>query len=584
MEEQPVRILLGNERIQAELLDHDDPYQQWMTRHFPRTADLLDQRERVALFKERPLISVLMPVYDPPIEFLNAAIRSVMDQSYANWELCIADDRSTNPEVRSCLEEWMDTDARIKVIFRTDNGHICRSSNSALELVEGAYVAFMDHDDLLSLDALFHIATRLNLEPGTDIIYTDEDKVDEKGRHSDAHFKPQWCPDHLLSRNYFSHLVVMRTTLVRELGGFRVGFEGSQDYDLILRATERTTHIEHIPRVLYHWRIHAASSALSEDVKPYAYLAGQKALKGSLERRGEPAEVDFLPGYRGYRITFTEPLTGKVSVIIPSKDKTEVLATCVRSLFDLTDHPDFEVIVVSNNSKEPAFFAFMEEMERSQPERFRWYEHNIPFNFSQLMNFGLSKSTGEQVLFLNNDTQVIHGDWMHIMHSWSQRSSIGAVGVKLLYHNDTIQHAGVIIGLGGVAGHTWVGHHKDGPGYFNYINTVNNNSAVTAACMMVARSKLQQVEAWDEDFTVEYNDVDICLRLRDAGYHNVYVPDVSLYHFESLTRGHPHMTKESYERHVREVNLFKDRWASYIALDPCYNPNLSLGGHDWQLK
>ena len=582
-EDQPVRILVGNEELQAAMVHHDDPYHQWMMRNFPRASDLVDQRERTGLFKERPLISVVMPVYAPPVHLLDAAIRSVVEQSYTNWELCIADDRSPGDDVGQCLKRWMEQDQRIKVIFRTENGHISKASNSALELVKGEFIAFMDHDDLLSPEALYHIATRINLKPETDILYTDEDKVDEQGKHSDAHFKPQWCPDHLLSRNYFGHLVVLRTRIVDVIGGFREGFEGSQDYDLILRAVERTTRIEHIPRVLYHWRIHAASSALSEDVKPYAYVSGRKSLTEALDRRGEPAEVDFLHGYRGYRIGFTRPLTGKVSVIIPTKDKTEVLATCVHSLFNLTDHPDFEVIVVSNNSREPAFFAFMKEMERLQPERFRWFARDLPFNFSALMNFGIGKAKGEQILFLNNDTEVIHADWMRIMHSWSQRPSIGAVGVKLLYHNDTIQHAGVIIGLGGVAGHTFVGYHKDGPGYFNYINTVNNNSAVTAACMMVQRSKLEHIGGWEELFTVEYNDVDLCLRLREAGFNNVYVPDVSLYHFESLTRGHPHMTKESYERHLREVGLFKERWSNYVEDDPCYNPNLSRGVHDFKL-
>lgn len=582
-EEQRVRILVGDEELQAAMVHHDDPYHQWMMRHFPRASDLVDQRERIALFKEKPLISVVMPVYAPPLQLLEAAIRSVVDQSYTNWELCISDDHSPGRGVRDHLERWMAKDDRIKVVFRQENGHISRSSNSALQLVKGEFIAFMDHDDLLSPDALYHIATRINLKPGTDILYTDEDKIDEAGKHADAHFKPQWCPDHLLSRNYFGHLVVMRSKLVQDLGGFREGFEGSQDYDLVLRAVERTDRIEHIPRVLYHWRIHAESSALSEDVKPYAYVAGRRSLTEALARRGEDAEIEFLHGYRGYRINFKAPLRGRVSIVIPTKDKTDVLATCVHSIFNLTDHPDFEVIVVSNNSKEPAFFALMKEMERLQPERFRWVECNVPFNFSALMNFGVSKAAGEHVLFLNNDTEVIHGDWLRIMHSWSQRPSIGAVGVKLLYHNDTIQHAGVIIGLGGVAGHTFVGYHKDGPGYFNYINTVNNNSAVTAACMMVERSKLERIGGWEELFTVEYNDVDLCLRLREAGYQNVYVPDVTLYHFESLTRGHPHMTKESYERHLREVGLFKERWGPYIADDPCYNPNLSRGVHDWQL-
>lgn len=582
-EDQPVRILVGNDQLRSAMVSSGDPYEQWMTKHFARPSDLADQREQVGMFADRPLISVVMPVYDPPIELLDAAIRSVVDQSYGNWELCIADDLSPNKAVRKCLEQWMKEDGRIKVVFRKENGHISKASNSGLKLVEGEFVAFMDHDDLLAPDALYHVAKRINRKADTDILYTDEDKVDELGKHGDAHFKPQWCPDHLLSRNYFGHLVVIRTTVVKAIGGFREGFEGSQDYDLILRATERTDRIEHIPRVLYHWRIHAASSAKSEDVKPYAYQAGRRSLTEALQRRGEPAEVSFLPGYRGYGIRFERALRGRVSVIIPTKDKTEVLATCVHSLFNLTDHPDFEVIVVSNNSKEPAFFAFMKEMERLQPERFKWFAQDIPFNFAALMNFGIAKATGDQILFLNNDTEVIHGDWMRIMHSWAQRPSIGAVGVKLLYHNDTIQHAGVIIGLGGVAGHTWVGYHKDGPGYFNYINTVNNNSAVTAACMMVERSKLEKIGGWEELFTVEYNDVDLCLRLREAGFSNVYVPEVSLYHFESLTRGHPHMTKESYERHLREVALFKERWASYIADDPCYNPNLSRGVHDFQI-
>ena len=582
-EDQPVRILVGNEELLAAMVHHDDPYHQWMMRRFPRPLDLLDQRERTSLFTQRPLISVVMPVYATPIHLLEAAIRSVVDQSYPNWELCIADDRSPGREVRDLLERWMKAEERIKVFFRTENGHISKASNSALQLASGEFIAFMDHDDLLSPDALYHIVTRINLKPDTGILYTDEDKIDEQGKHSEPHFKPQWCPDHLWSRNYFGHLVVMRTGIVKAIGGFREGFEGSQDYDLILRAVERTARIEHIPRVLYHWRIHAASAALSEDVKPYAYIAAKTALTEALQRRDEPAEVEFLSGYRGYRINFKAPLKGKVSIVIPTKDKTDVLATCLHSIFNKTDHPDYEVIVISNNSKEPAFFAFMKEMERLQPDRFRWYENNAPFNFSALMNFGTAKATGDHILFLNNDTEVIHGEWLRIMHSWSQRPSIGAVGVKLLYHNDTIQHAGVIIGLGGVAGHTFVGYHKDGPGYFNYINTVNNNSAVTAACMMVQRSKLEGIGGWEELFTVEYNDVDLCLRLREAGFNNVYVPDVSLYHFESLTRGHPHMTKESYERHLREVGLFKERWAAYVEDDPCYNPNLSRGVHDWQI-
>jgi len=588
----PVRILVGEEQLKAAVVDHADPYAQWMARHFARPSDLQGYREDVPLLAYRPLVSIVMPVYQPPIELLDAAIRSAMDQVYPDIELCIADDRSPDPRVRKCLEEWKARDPRIKVVYRAENGHISRASNSALELATGEFTALMDHDDLLAPDAIYHIVKRLNRDRSLDLLYTDEDKIDESGAHSDPHFKPQWCPDHLLSRNYFGHLVVARTALLKDIGGFRAGFEGSQDYDLLLRLTERIEagvagearakdRIAHIPRVLYHWRIHAGSAARGEDVKPYAYDAAKRAITEALERRGEPAEVAFLYGFRGYDIRFTAPLKGKVSVIIPTKDKADILATCLRSLFALTDHPDFEVIVVSNNSTERPLFDLMKEMERAHGDRFRWFEHNAPFNFSALMNEGTHRAKGEHILFLNNDTEIIHADWMRSMHAWSQRGSIGAVGAKLLYHNDTIQHGGVVIGLGGVAGHVFTGTHKDGPGYFNYVNTINNYSAVTAACMMVERTKLEGIGGWEELFTVEYNDVDLCLRLREKGWNNVYLPHVSLYHYESLTRGHPHMTKESYERHLREVGLFKERWKKYIDDDPCYNPNLSRGRHDW---
>ncbi|MBL0044377.1 MAG: glycosyltransferase [Flavobacteriales bacterium] len=580
----PVRILIGEEQLQAAEIDQREPYAQWMAKHFARPSDIQGYREDVPLLSYQPLISVLMPVYEPPIELLNAAIRSVVEQVYSNIELCIADDRSPDPRVRKCLDEWKAKDPRIKVAYRTENGHISKASNTALELVAGEFVALMDHDDLLAPDALYHVVKRLNRDRSIDILYSDEDKVDEQGRHSDPHFKPQWCPDHLLSRNYFGHLVVARTTLLKGINGFRAGFEGSQDYDLLLRLTERSQRIAHIPRVLYHWRIHAASAARSEEVKPYAYDAAKRALGEALQRRGEPADVSFLFGFRGYGIRFTSPLQGKVSVIIPTKDKADILGACLRSLFAITDHPDFEVIVVSNNSTERSLFDLMKEMGTAHGDRFTWFEHNIPFNFSGLMNEGIRRATGQHILFLNNDTEIIHADWMRAMHEQSQRASIGAVGVKLLYHNDTIQHAGVVIGLGGVAGHTFTGTHKDGPGYFNYVNTINNYSAVTAACMMVERKKLDAIGGWEELFTVEYNDVDLCLRLREKGWNNVYLPHVSLYHYESLTRGHPHMTKESYERHLREVGLFKERWKKYIDDDPCYNPNLSRGVHDWQFQ
>lgn len=577
-----VRILVGDEQIHTAVHVPGDRYHEWMSKNLPRASDLRDMKRHSESFQYTPMVSVLMPVYNPPIDLLEKAIRSVQDQVYQNWELCIADDCSPNKEVVEKLREISKNDDRVKVEFRKENGHISKASNSALSLVSGDYIAFMDHDDLLSPDALYQVVLELNRDSTTDIFYSDEDKVNEVGQHSDPHFKPEWCPDHLLSRNYFGHLVVIRTSLVMDIGGFREGFEGSQDYDLVLRATERTDRIVRIPKVLYHWRIHDESSAKGEDVKPYAYQAGKRSLTEALSRRGEPGTVEFLDGFRGYRINFENGGDKKVSVIIPTKDKADILKTCLDSIFELTDHPNYEIIVISNGSSETALFELLKQMKEKHRGSFSWYELDKPFNFSELMNYGVERSSGEQLVFLNNDTEIIDPAWMTTMCKWSARKSIGAVGVKLLYHNDTIQHAGVIIGLGGVAGHTFVGYPRYGPGYFNYVNTVNNYSAVTAACMMVERRKFDQVGGFDEEFTVEYNDVDLCLKLQASGYRNVYVPDVELYHYESLSRGHPHMTKESYERHLREVALFRGKWQHVVDADPCYNPNLQLGVHDFQ--
>jgi len=555
-----------------------------MARNMARESDLDEYRDQVENFSYRPKFSIIMPVYDPPIEFFEQAVQSIIDQVYENWELCIADDLSTDPKVRETLEAFMEKDDRIKVVFREENGHISKASNSALEIAKGDFAVLMDHDDLITRDALYHNVKLLNKDKDLDVIYSDEDKVDEGAHFSDPHFKPQWCPDHLLSRNYFGHLVVLRMSILKEIEGFRVGFEGSQDYDLMLRYTERTQRIAHIPKVLYRWRIHSGSAAQSEEAKPYAYDAARKALTEALERRGEPGKVDFLPGFRGYSIRFNVEQPPKVSILIPTKDEAEVLKTCLISIFEKTDYPDLEVIVVSNNSEEKETYELLNHFEEAERQRFKWFELNEEFNFAKLMNVAVEKSDGAHLLFLNNDTEVIEADWVQAMVEQSQRSSIGAVGVKLLYHNDTIQHAGVLIGLGGAAGHTFVGYHKDGPGYFNYINTINNYSAVTAACMMVARDMFEKVGGYDEQLAVEYNDVDLCLRLRESGLNNVYLPHVPIYHYESLSRGHPHLTKASYERHLREIKIFQDRWQKYIDDDPCYNPNLSRGVHDFQIQ
>ncbi|MCW3124334.1 MAG: glycosyl transferase family 2 [Flavipsychrobacter sp.] len=534
------------------------------------------------LLKNNPKISIVMPVYDPPVNYLKYAIESVQNQLYTNWELCMADDCSPNPQIKKILEAYALKDSRIKVVFREENGHISATSNSALALATGEYILFMDHDDLLTTNCCFEIVKHINEHPEqSDIIYSDEDKVDGN-TYLIPHFKPDWAPDNLLSRNYFGHVVVMKKKIVDELKGFRLGFEGSQDYDIILRATELTSKIGHIPKVLYHWRIHEKSAAQGEDVKPYAYIAAKKALEEALMRRDTPGEVKYLSGLRGYQIIYDIVKPGKVSIIIPTKDHIKLLGNTIDSIIQKTSYTDYEIIVINNNSVTKEFFDLMDEY-RQKYSNFKCIDANIPFNFSKLMNIGVRESKGDYILLLNNDVEIIHNDWLTKMVSFAQHEKTGAVGVKLLYPDDNIQHAGVIIGLGGVAGHSFVNNYKDDAGYFNYIQSTNNYSAVTAACLMIRRSVYDEVGGMDEKFEVEYNDVDFCLKILDHGYYNVYMPDVELYHYESATRGHPHQSKESFERHVREIAMFKSKWDKYIKNDPYYNPNLNLGVHDFSM-
>lgn len=583
IEDRPVKIVyLDSEGSNASA--GVNSYDDWILKKLEPETLKKEYQEIMSAAKTLPKISIVMPVYDPPLNFLKEAIESVTRQSYPNWELCIADDKSPNPNIEKILRAYSIKDSRIKVVIREENGHISASSNSALALATGDYILFMDHDDLLTPNCCAEVVKFINENPDKDdIIYSDEDKIDSVGNHSAAHFKPDWSPDNLLSRNYFGHVVVMRKTVVDAVGGFRLGFEGSQDYDIILRATEVTQKIGHIPKVLYHWRIHEKSAAQGEDVKPYAYVAAKRALEEALHRRHTPGEVSYLAGLRGYNIHYRIVRPGKVSVIIPTKDQVKLTKNTIDSIIERTTYEDYEIILLNNNSTTDEFFQFVKEYTDKYPDLFRCIEANFPFNFSKLMNIGVRESNGEYVLLLNNDIEVISEQWMTTMVSYAQRNSIGAVGARLLYPDDTIQHAGVLIGLGGVAGHAFTHSHRDDPGYFNYIQSVNNYSAVTAACIMVRRSVYDEVGGMEESFEVEYNDVDFCLKIADAGYYNVYVPDVTLYHYESATRGHPHQNKESYARHVKEVNLFLEKWDKYIKHDPYFNPNLNRGVHDFRL-
>jgi len=558
-------------------------YDRWLLEHRVRRSDLQRLRDLLPLLDGRPTFSVLMPVYEAPEKYLRAAIESVQLQAYPDWELCIADDASRTPHVREVLEEYAAADSRIKLVFRETNGHIAAASNSALALATGDFVALLDHDDLLAGDALFENALVINRYPDVGMIYSDEDKIDERGWHRDPYFKPDWSPDSLLSRNYVSHLGVYRRSLVEEVGGFRLGFEGSQDYDLVLRVTERTERVEHIARVLYHWRIHSESTAFSRRQKGYAYDAGERAISEAIERRGEPGTVKRskrIPGT--YTVRYELRAAGRVSIIIPTRDHGEDVDRCLHSLFERSTYQDIEVVLLDNGSTDRESLSVFSAWVEREPKRVKLVPYDIPFNFSKINNYAVRHATGSYLLFLNNDTEVITPDWIEAMLEQAQRPSVGVVGAKLLYEDGTVQHGGVIIGLGSVAGHSHKFQPGDAPGYFGTLQTVNNFSAVTGACLMVRRALFEEVGGFDEQLAIAFNDVDLCLRIQAAGYFNVYVPHAELYHYESKSRGYEN-TPEKMERFAREARYMRERWKTADVPDPHYNPNLTLATEDYAI-
>ena len=548
-------------------------YYRWLLRHHPRKADLEQMAETIPFLKYDPLISVIMPVYNSPLSYLEAAIESVINQIYPNWELCIADDASTNPEIRPVLEKYAQQDSRIKTVYRTTNGHISACSNSAIEIATGEFLALLDHDDLLTSDALYQVALELNKYPDADMIYSDEDKIDERGWRKEPFFKPDWCPDSFLSRMYTCHLGIYRKKLVEAIDGFRIGFEGSQDYDLVLRLTEKTDKIYHISKILYHWRIHQNSTAKSIATKNYAVNIAQQALAESLERRGESGDIVPIIGDH-HIIRYRIKEYKLASIIIPTKNLGDTLNRCLSSIFIKTNYPSFEIILVDNQTTEEKAHEIINYWKKTEPNRLKVFNYDLPFNFSEINNYAVKFAQGDYLLFLNNDTEVINDDWLTAMVEQSQRPQIGAVGALLLFPDDTIQHAGVIAGLGGVAGHSHkhfnAGHH----GYFKQIQTINNYLAVTGACLMCRKEVFQEVNGFEEYLSVAYNDVDFCFKLIDKGYRNIYLPHVKLYHYESKSRGFDD-TIEKQKRFNQEIEFMMVRWGGYIANDPCYSPHLS---------
>ncbi|MFH1080936.1 MAG: glycosyltransferase [Pseudomonadota bacterium] len=559
-------------------------YERWQRRHRLTAKDRDRIRSETEKLTRRPLISILLPVYNTDEIWLRKCLDSILVQLYPCWELCIADDASTAPHVRPILEEYRAGDGRIKIVFRENNGHISAASNSALSLATGEYIALLDHDDELTPDALYEIAAFISRQPDADMIYTDEDKIDVRGRRHSPFFKPDWSPDTFLSLMYTCHLAVFRTALVRQIGGFREGFEGSQDYDLVLRLTEHTEKICHIPRVLYHWRSIPDSSAANFQSKSYAQDAGLRAIREALQRRGEDAHVEPIGGLSGrYRVRYRLQEQPLVSIIIPTRDLSALLENCLKSIFDRTAYDRFELIIIDNGSREPETLDLFRRWQENEPGRFRVVPLPIPFNFPALINEGVRNARGELVLLLNNDIEVISNDWLSEMAAQAMRPRVGAVGAKLLYPDDTVQHGGVVLGIGGIAGHSHKYLANDRPGYFDRLRITANYAAVTAACLMVKKERFLEVGGFDEALPVAFNDVDFCIRLLKAGYYNLCLAHLRIYHHESKTRG-PEDTIEKQIRFLGEIELMEERWGDLLRNDPFYSPHLTRYREDYSIS
>jgi GT2 family glycosyltransferase len=568
------------------LLPELRPYRAWIARYDTITEpDRQAIREAIANLSDPPLISVVMPVYETPERYLRAAIESVCRQLYPHWELCIADDASPSPHIRRVLEEYRSREARIKICYRSENGHISAASNSALALAEGRFVALLDHDDLLPEHALYMVAATLARSPDLDLIYSDEDKIDAAGRRFDPHFKSDWNPDLMMSQNMFSHLGVYRRSLVEAIGGFREGYEGSQDYDLVLRASAQTVaeRIAHVPHILYHWRAIPGSVAIAGGQKAYAGANARRALADHLKARGIPATVSASSGAPDYhRVTYALPQTlPGVSLIVPTRDRVELLERCITGLLKRTDYPNLEILIVDNDSGEPVTLHYFRGL--SAEPRVRVLPYPGAFNYSAINNCAVAAATHPIIGLLNNDLDVIHADWLREMVSQVLRPEVGVVGAKLYYPNDTVQHAGTILGMLGTAGHAFHHFDRDEGGYFGRLSLTQDLSAVTAACMVMRRQVFDEVGGLDAaNLPVAFNDVDLCLRVRERGYLVVWTPYAELYHWESLSRG-ADLTSARRERFGREASYLRARWPQTVANDPYYNPNLTLLRADFRL-
>ena len=600
-------------KIKENRKTNQEAYQIWIEKNTPNEDEL--EKQKTTKFTYAPKISVVVPMYNTDEKFFQDLIESLNNQTYANWELCLADG---SPKKNENLEKYYEKNKKIKYNFLGKNEGISENTNEAIKMATGDYVGFLDHDDILSEEALFQVVKVINQDLKTDFIYTDEDKIDENYERFEPYFKPDYSPETLECNNYITHFVVVKKEIIEKIGKLNSEFNGAQDFDFVLRATKVANKIIHISKVLYHWRVHKNSTAYIADTKNYAFEAGKKVIEADLKREGKSATVEFgqeVPGI--YKIKYEVIGNPKVSILIPNKDNIKLLKKCITSILKFTTYENYEINIIENNSEKKETFKYYEELvKNSKIKILNFNKHTVfdingekslenktlnkdleknnieknienietkenelqkvsEFNYSALINFGVKNVDAEFVLQLNNDTKLITKDWLEIFIGYAQNSEIGAVGARLYYEDKTIQHAGIIVGVSEIAGNALVNLPYGKHAYFGREAATRNVLAVTGACLFARRSLYYEVGFMDEkEFKVAFNDVDFCLKLYENGYRNVYNPYIELIHYESKSRGYE-ISEEKEERFEKEANNFKRKWSKYIKYDPYYNKNLS---------
>lgn len=566
-------------RLLERFEEREVEYQEWYEKHKPSEEELTRQRKKK--WKDPVVISVLVPAYRTPEVFLKQMMESVLLQTYPYLELCIADGSGTDDSVEKVVKEYQKKDPRVRYRRLEKNEGIAGNTNAAIEMASGEYLALFDHDDLLSPNALFEVASAIEKEKA-DVIYTDEDKVtSDLKEHFQPHFKPDFNPDLLCANNYICHLFVVKRSLALKLGGQDPAYDGAQDYDFIFRCTENAEKIVHVAKILYHWRVHQASTADNPSSKLYAFDAGKRAIEAHLARIGAKAEVSHTKDLGFYRVKYQVQGNPLVSIVIPNKDEKETLKKCLESIWKKTSYSNYEIILVENNSTTQEIRDYYKELDGKERVRVVYWDKE--FNYSAINNFGISHAKGEYILCLNNDITVISPDWMEELLANCQRPEVGIVGARLYYPDNTIQHAGIVLGMGGCAGSLFVGLARSRGGYLHKAALQQDLSAVTAACFMVKKEVFEKAGGFEEKLAVAFNDVDFCLKVRHAGYLVVYDPYAELYHHESKTRGYEN-TEAKKRRFQEEIEYMRCHWMPDILRDPYYNENLSLKASDYSLR